>query len=346
MRRLELPAARRARGRRAGRGGWRARPPASPSCTRSRARPRATRSSSRRSCVTSVTPRARWSEEMTLEEAGVPDGVREVTAGACGAPEESTRAVLLVASVIGREFDYDVDGRRVAGGRRAGGGGARGGRRGARAGEAGHVGRYAFTHALVRATLYDSISQLRRARLHGRVGRRWCACVAVTSIRTWRMLAHHFAQAAPVERPDWRSTSPSPPPARRPEPPGRRPPSTTARRCGRASWPAPSTTRSAPSCCWRWGLRGPGRVGGGGARHVPGRDPARCAARRRRVAHARGVGRRGTVVGPEPLRPGRVGLLDEALQALPEDDSPLRARLLARMSLESTTPASPSCACR
>ena len=36
--------------------------------------------------------------------------------------------------------------------------------------EAGQVGHYAFTHALVRATLYDGISQLRRARLHGRVG--------------------------------------------------------------------------------------------------------------------------------------------------------------------------------
>ena len=32
--------------------------------------------------------------------------------------------------------------------------------------------------------------------------------------------------------------------------------------------------------------------------------------------------------------PGRVSLLDEALEALPEEDSPLRARLLARMSLE------------
>ncbi len=32
--------------------------------------------------------------------------------------------------------------------------------------------------------------------------------------------------------------------------------------------------------------------------------------------------------------PGRVSLLDEALSALPEDDSPLRARLLARISLE------------
>jgi tetratricopeptide (TPR) repeat protein len=32
--------------------------------------------------------------------------------------------------------------------------------------------------------------------------------------------------------------------------------------------------------------------------------------------------------------PGRVALLDEALEVLPSDDSPLRARLLARMSLE------------
>jgi tetratricopeptide (TPR) repeat protein len=32
--------------------------------------------------------------------------------------------------------------------------------------------------------------------------------------------------------------------------------------------------------------------------------------------------------------PDRVGLLDEALEVLPEEDSPLRARLLARMSLE------------
>ena len=32
------------------------------------------------------------------------------------------------------------------------------------------IGRYTFTHALVRATLYDGVSQLRRARLHGRVG--------------------------------------------------------------------------------------------------------------------------------------------------------------------------------
>src|SRR4051794_2277552 len=47
-------------------------------------------------------------EEVTLEEAGVPDGVREVTARRLRRLSEPTRAVLLVASVIGREFDYDV----------------------------------------------------------------------------------------------------------------------------------------------------------------------------------------------------------------------------------------------
>src|SRR3954465_73487 len=48
------------------------------------------------------------SEEVTLEEAGVPDGVREVTPRRLRRLSDPTRAVLLVASVIGREFDYDV----------------------------------------------------------------------------------------------------------------------------------------------------------------------------------------------------------------------------------------------
>ena len=68
--------------------------------------------------------------------------------------------------------------------------------------EAGHVGRYAFTHALVRATLYDGISQLRRARLHGRVGEALVRLRGGDLDPHLAMLAHHFAQAAPVERPD------------------------------------------------------------------------------------------------------------------------------------------------
>ncbi len=139
---------------------------------------------------------------ISLTEAGVPDGVREVTGRRLKRLGSEPRKALQVASVIGREFDYDVlaavapledeelisaleegvDARVLR--------------------EAGRVGRYAFTHALVRATLYDGLSQLRRARLHGRVGE------AIERLRSADVdsqlpqLAHHFAQAAPVEQPE------------------------------------------------------------------------------------------------------------------------------------------------
>ena len=141
-------------------------------------------------------------EEVTLEEAGVPDGVREVTARRLRRLTEPTRAVLLVASVIGREFDYDVLTAVVS---QAGDELVEALEEGVEARvlrEAGHVGRYAFTHTLVRATLYDCISQLRRARLHGRVGEALVRLRGGDLDPHLAMLAHHFAQAAPVERPD------------------------------------------------------------------------------------------------------------------------------------------------
>ena len=84
---------------------------------------------------------------------------------------ESTNKILSLASVIGREFDLAlleqiaempedaildaIDEAKAA----------------ALVAEVGgEVERYAFTHALVRATLYDDISPARRARMHRRVG--------------------------------------------------------------------------------------------------------------------------------------------------------------------------------
>ena len=104
--------------------------------------------------------------------------------------------------MIGREFDYDVL-RRSS--RRPATSWSRRSRRASRracCARSGHVGRYGFTHALVRATLYDSISQLRRARLHGRVGEALVRLRGGDLDPHLAMLAHHFAQAAPVERPD------------------------------------------------------------------------------------------------------------------------------------------------
>jgi len=64
------------------------------------------------------------------------------------------------------------------------------------------VGRYAFGHALMRATLYDGLSALRRARLHGRVGEALIARRGVRLDPHLGQLAHHFSLAAPAGRPE------------------------------------------------------------------------------------------------------------------------------------------------
>jgi DNA-binding SARP family transcriptional activator/tetratricopeptide (TPR) repeat protein len=137
-----------------------------------------------------------------LAAAGVPDGVREVTARRLRRLDAESRKALQVAAVIGREFDYDVL-RAVAPldedaliGALEEGVDARVLR------EAGRVGRYSFTHALVRATLYDGLSQLRRARLHGRVGEAIERLRGVDLDPHLPQLAYHFAQAAPVDQPE------------------------------------------------------------------------------------------------------------------------------------------------
>ena len=64
------------------------------------------------------------------------------------------------------------------------------------------VGRYSFAHALMRTTLYESLSALRRARLHGRVGEALLARRGGDLDPHLGQLAHHFALAAPVDRPE------------------------------------------------------------------------------------------------------------------------------------------------
>ena len=138
----------------------------------------------------------------SLTEAGVPDGVREVTARRLRRLGAPTRQALQVAAVIGREFEFDVlaavtpldDDVLVSA--------LEEGVEARVLREADRVGRYAFTHALVRATLYDGLSQLRRARLHGRVGEA-IRTLRAADLDPWLpQLAYHFAQAAPVEEPD------------------------------------------------------------------------------------------------------------------------------------------------
>ena len=139
---------------------------------------------------------------VSLTDAGVPEGVREVTARRLRRLSGDSRQALAVAAVIGREFDYDVL-EAVAPQQDDGLIGAL--EEGVEARvlrESGRVGRYGFTHALVRATLYDGLSQLRRARLHGRVGEAIARLRGADLDPHLPQLAHHFTQAAPVEQPE------------------------------------------------------------------------------------------------------------------------------------------------
>ena len=141
--------------------------------------------------------------KVALHEAGIPEGVREVTARRLWRLPTAAREMLATAAVIGREFDFDVlehvgplEGDELV----------------AALDEAvearvlvedsDRVGRYAFTHVLVRATLYDGLSALRRARLHNRVGEALIARRGAQLDPHLGELAHHFALAAPVDRPE------------------------------------------------------------------------------------------------------------------------------------------------
>ncbi|HET6547904.1 MAG TPA: AAA family ATPase, partial [Solirubrobacter sp.] len=276
------------------------------------------------------------SEEVTLEEAGVPDGVREVTARRLRRLSEPTRGVLLVASVIGREFDYDLLATVVAVGDDELVEALEEGVEARVLREAGHVGRYAFTHALVRATLYDSISQLRRARLHGRVGETLVRLRGGDLDPHLAMLAHHFAQAAPVERPD-RAIDFALAAARRAD---RMLAWEEAAQHYRAALRARELSGAVDDTVRAELLLALGTSEERAGQEEEAHQTFQAAIRTARQLDDAVLLTRAAlgVAGPwsalSRSDPERVSLLDEALEALPDEDSPLRARLLARLSLE------------
>ena len=133
----------------------------------------------------------------------VPAGVREVTGRRLAQLGEPTRQMLATAAVIGREFDFDVleEVDLLGGDELVAALEEAVDARVLREDEE-RVGRYAFGHALMRATLYDGLSALRRARLHSRVGEALIACRGAQLDPHLGQLAHHFALAAPIDRPE------------------------------------------------------------------------------------------------------------------------------------------------
>jgi tetratricopeptide (TPR) repeat protein len=137
-----------------------------------------------------------WTYDVSVEQLGIPEGVREVIGRRRSRLAQSTDAVLQVGSVIGRDFDFDVlervsnkpEDELFASLEEA---------------TAARVitevpdapGCYSFVHAIVRATVYDEIPTSRRVRLHHTVGEA-LEDLRVADVGPYlAQLAHHFGEA-------------------------------------------------------------------------------------------------------------------------------------------------------
>ncbi|HEX2047061.1 MAG TPA: BTAD domain-containing putative transcriptional regulator [Acidimicrobiales bacterium] len=127
---------------------------------------------------------------------GIPEGVRDVVRRRCHRLSEGAHRLLATASVLGQEVRVDVlervsdtsepvvdllDEAQAAG---------------LLVEDHGRVGCYRFSHDLVREALYDELSGIRRARLHGKVGAALEDAGAGGRDAPWSELAHHFVLAA------------------------------------------------------------------------------------------------------------------------------------------------------
>ena len=275
---------------------------------------------------------------VTLAEAGVPEGVREVTSRRLRRLGDDARRAVVAGAVIGREFDFELL-ERVVGDSLTGDALVAALEEAVHARvirETGRVGFYAFGHALVRATLYDGISKLRRARLHGNVGEALAELRGADVDAHLPQLAYHFARAAPVESPE-RAVDFA---------------LAAARRADRLmAWEeAAEHYREALRARELAGaaddrVRGDLLVALGESAQRAGDEAAVREAFRDAAETARGLGDAALLArsalgfaGPWSMLgrvdAGRVAMLEEALQALGPEKSPLRARLLARLGLE------------
>jgi eukaryotic-like serine/threonine-protein kinase len=131
-------------------------------------------------------------------EVAIPQGVREVVGRRLDRLSEDANEVLTMAAAVGREFELDllerldsvqradlvaaidqaVEGQVVSEAGRSG-------------------GRYAFSHALVRETLYAELTGPRRVEIHRRIGEALEQLHGADPEPPVAELAHHFIEAAP-----------------------------------------------------------------------------------------------------------------------------------------------------
>ena len=133
----------------------------------------------------------RWVSHLTAAEIGIPEGVRDVVGRRLDRLTQDANTALSTAAVIGRDFDLRavsavsaLDEDHVVTGLEEA--------VEARLVEETGVGHYRFAHALVRSTLYDELSATRRARMHHKVAE-FLEQVRPDDVAT---LAYHYGQCA------------------------------------------------------------------------------------------------------------------------------------------------------
>ena len=133
-----------------------------------------------------------WRQTLPQDEQEIPQNVRVVIQRRLSSLDEATRKLLTVASVVGRDFTYDlletsteVSSEELLDGLEESI------RMGMIQETEGTAALFHFAHQLTRQTLYDDLSGLRRRRLHLRVGE---AMEHVTPVEP-SQLAYHFSRA-------------------------------------------------------------------------------------------------------------------------------------------------------
>ncbi len=142
----------------------------------------------------------RW-QRLTVQELEIPQSVKAAIGRRVQKAGEASRRVLTIAAIIGREFDPEVLVRvsqldedavldaldeaarlQLISETRVG-----------------RSARYAFEHALIRQTLYESLNARRRARLHEQVGEALEAIYGARRDDHVEELAYHFGEAGPAK---------------------------------------------------------------------------------------------------------------------------------------------------